>query len=203
MRRHDDALAALLKLRAARTSKDLLHVEHAQVGEGATLGVIHLCALDDHGVGRQVHTPGQRCRAHQDLYDPFGKEALRQRPVSAQHASVVHPKARLKKLHHLAVTRLAHVLCEDGVALVVARVEQRSLAVLASQIRQRACCLAGIFAAVHKHHGLKAALETVDDLVVRDLVHHRLARHEALHRDADELHLQRYGAVRRIKVEET
>ena len=33
---------------AARAAEDLLHVEHAQVGEGARLRVVHLRPLDDH-----------------------------------------------------------------------------------------------------------------------------------------------------------
>ncbi len=53
----DDALAAVVKLRAARAAKDLLHVQHPQVCEGALLGVVHLCAR---GAGWGVSWRGVR-----------------------------------------------------------------------------------------------------------------------------------------------
>ena len=42
----------------------LEHVEHAEVLQAPFLGVVHLGALDDHRVGREVHPPRQGSRAH-------------------------------------------------------------------------------------------------------------------------------------------
>lgn len=41
----DRRLAAGVKLRPPRAPKDLLHIQHAQVGERAALGVVHLAAV--------------------------------------------------------------------------------------------------------------------------------------------------------------
>lgn len=42
-------------------------VQRSQLGPAPLLRAVHLRALDDHRVRRQVHTPGQRGRGHQDL----------------------------------------------------------------------------------------------------------------------------------------
>lgn len=44
-------------------------VQRSQLGPAPLLGAVHLRALDDHRVRRQVHTPGQRGRGHQDLQE--------------------------------------------------------------------------------------------------------------------------------------
>ena len=67
VRGDDIAVAGLVELGSAGAPEDLEDVEYADVDEGAALGVVDLGALDDDGVGRQVHTPRQGGCAAQDL----------------------------------------------------------------------------------------------------------------------------------------
>ena len=60
-------MATGVKLWSSCSAEDLQDIQDAQVHECAPLGVVDLGALDDDGVGRQVHTPGQSGSANQDL----------------------------------------------------------------------------------------------------------------------------------------
>lgn len=56
-----------VKLRAARAAENLLDVKHAEILEPAPLGIVDLRSLDHHRVCREVDTPRQRSRTHEDL----------------------------------------------------------------------------------------------------------------------------------------
>ena len=56
----DDAFALGVVLGPPGASEHLHDVQRGQLTPGALLGVVHLGTLDDHSVGRQIHSPGQR-----------------------------------------------------------------------------------------------------------------------------------------------
>ena len=46
-------------LRSTGTTKNLKHIQHAQVNKITFLGVIQLSALDDDSMSRQINTPSK------------------------------------------------------------------------------------------------------------------------------------------------
>lgn len=66
-RRADVADTLVLVLRATGTTEDLEDVEDREVDESTLARVVHLRALDDNCVRREIDTPGERGRAAQDL----------------------------------------------------------------------------------------------------------------------------------------
>jgi len=110
VRRGDDASLALrVELRAARSAEDLKHVQHGQVHETAGLGVVHVGALDDDGVRREVDAPGQRGRAAEHLDFARHEQLFREVAVAAEHAGVVDADAHAHKLAQLVVLALAQL----------------------------------------------------------------------------------------------
>mmetsp|Transcript_1476 Transcript_1476/g.4618 ORF Transcript_1476/g.4618 Transcript_1476/m.4618 type:complete len:419 (+) Transcript_1476:3107-4363(+) len=99
----DDALALAVVLRAAGAAHHLADVQRAQLHPAALLGAVHLCALDDDRVRGQVHTPGERGRAHQHLDVVVGEEVLDQRAVGAAHAGVMAGEAVGQQVAQLGV----------------------------------------------------------------------------------------------------
>lgn len=71
----------------------LQNVQGSQLGPAALLWAVHLGALDDDCVRRQVDSPGQSGRGHQHLDVAIGEQVLHQRTVHAGHAGVVDGEA--------------------------------------------------------------------------------------------------------------
>ena len=78
--------------------KNLHYVQHADVDEVALVGIVHLRALDDYGMCRQVDTPGQSGRADQHLDHTSPEQFLDQIAVHPEHAGVMNGEAGLEQL---------------------------------------------------------------------------------------------------------
>ena len=66
-RTEDDAHAGGVELRAARAAHHLQHVRDGEVHVALAGAVVELGALDDHQVRGQVHAPGERGGADEDV----------------------------------------------------------------------------------------------------------------------------------------
>lgn len=64
---NDDTEALGVVLRASSAAEHLHDIQRAQLLPGALLGAVHLRALDDHHVRRQIHAPCQGGCRYQHL----------------------------------------------------------------------------------------------------------------------------------------
>mmetsp|Transcript_6096 Transcript_6096/g.18586 ORF Transcript_6096/g.18586 Transcript_6096/m.18586 type:complete len:495 (+) Transcript_6096:2793-4277(+) len=200
----DGRLAKGVELRATGTTKDLEHVEHAQLDKAALRRVVEPCALDDDCVRWQVHTPGQRGRAADHATLTLGEETLHQRAIGPQHARVMKAHAHGQEV---AQTRVTHLLGATAAAalagLGTAAREELELAGLFGHLEQHLCGADGLLAAVHKDHGLVAFAQRLADAIEAGLVGVLEALHGVACTHADELLLQRHRPVGGAKVVET
>ena len=101
--REVDRFAVRVVLGTTCATEDLLHVEHAHIFVGSCRRGVYLCALNQHGVSWQVHTPGKGGRRAQNLDLPVVKQIFNHGPVFSEHTCVVHTHAVLEQLFYLFV----------------------------------------------------------------------------------------------------
>ncbi|KAF3851095.1 hypothetical protein F7725_012867 [Dissostichus mawsoni] len=71
----------------------LQNVQGSELSPPSFLGAVHLSPFDDDGVSRQVDTPSQSSRGHQNLDVSVSKQILHQRTVHSGHTSVMDGEA--------------------------------------------------------------------------------------------------------------
>mmetsp|Transcript_111441 Transcript_111441/g.322179 ORF Transcript_111441/g.322179 Transcript_111441/m.322179 type:complete len:216 (-) Transcript_111441:121-768(-) len=191
----------LIKLRPAGSAHHLHHVHGGQLVPRTLLRIVDLCALDDHGVGRQVHPPC-KCRCgHQDLDMPVGEQVFDQLPVCAGKAGMMNGKPVRKQVLQLLRLDTVDLRLQN---LARGRVRMQKLGksvVLHRQVPQRRCGFDCFLAGVYEDQNLILA-GVFHELFVADLIHSAEALDRLLVCDADVRLLKRARAVLVAKVEE-
>mmetsp|Transcript_125895 Transcript_125895/g.228490 ORF Transcript_125895/g.228490 Transcript_125895/m.228490 type:complete len:474 (-) Transcript_125895:2533-3954(-) len=97
----DDAMAKLVILRPACSANHLHHIHGRQLVPHALLWIVHLRALDNHGVGRQVDTPCQSSGGHKHLNMPICIQIFNKLSVRPGQPGMMDRKAVWQQVFHL------------------------------------------------------------------------------------------------------
>ena len=154
----------------------------------ALVGLVDLRALDDDGVGGEVHAPRQRGCAHEDSDGSLREESLRQAPVGAWHPGVVDAEPLREELFRLGASGVLgdgaeHLITPARVALAGGVEQQEHPAQHAVLAVGRAPALGAVEALeqqevgheLARHAGGDVHLEAVHSVAVRAAALHGIA----------------------------
>mmetsp|Transcript_12800 Transcript_12800/g.34382 ORF Transcript_12800/g.34382 Transcript_12800/m.34382 type:complete len:338 (-) Transcript_12800:910-1923(-) len=172
----------------------LHHVHRRELVPHALFWIVHLGALDDHGVGWQIHAPSERRGRNQDLDVPVCVQVLDQLPVCTRQSGVVDRKTVWEQiLHFLGLD--THDLCLQDLArggVLVQELGKR--VILHGKVSKRARRFDGLLSRVDENEDLVLA-GVLHQLFVADLVHGVETLDRLLVRNADVRLLQWAWAV--------
>mmetsp|Transcript_29704 Transcript_29704/g.63180 ORF Transcript_29704/g.63180 Transcript_29704/m.63180 type:complete len:350 (-) Transcript_29704:240-1289(-) len=163
-------MASLIVLRSPSTAHHLHHVHGRQLVPCPLLRVVDLCALDNDGVRRQVHAPGQGGCRHQHLDVSISVQIFNQLPVRSRQARMMDCEAiRQEVLHLLRLDTLDFGL-QDFAGGGILMEEFRQRVVLHGEVAERGGRLHSLLPRVHEDEDLILA-GIFHELLVAHLIH--------------------------------
>mmetsp|Transcript_8552 Transcript_8552/g.20310 ORF Transcript_8552/g.20310 Transcript_8552/m.20310 type:complete len:405 (+) Transcript_8552:1211-2425(+) len=163
-------MARLVVLGTSGSTDHLHHVHGRQLVPLALLGIVDLRALDDDGVGRQVHTPRQSGCGHQDLDVSVGVQILHQLSISTGQTGVVHSKSVRKQVLHLGRLHLLSLCLQNlsGGRIFLQKLGQG--VILHCQVTKRLRSFYSLLPGMHKNQNLILSC-VLHQLLVANFVH--------------------------------
>lgn len=111
---HKGCLTHGIVLGSSCSTKHLLNIQYTQIPALHLGGVIDISSLDDHSIGRQIHTPS-KCRSGQQNPNlPFLEHLLHHIPISPDHAGVVEAHTVLTNFPQIPVLDIGVILQDVG-----------------------------------------------------------------------------------------